>query len=57
MTHVRRVQLLIVIKPVRLRDQSESSLSLFLAADLARKAVGLFITLTRQSGTRQLVAR
>jgi len=26
--------------------------SLFLAADLARTAVGLFITLARQSGTR-----
>jgi len=29
--------------------------SLFLAADLARTAVGLFITLARQSGTRRQI--
>ena len=33
-------------------DPLTGIVSLFLAADLARTAVGLFITLARQSGTR-----
>jgi len=45
-------QFLMLLLAVFIYDPLTGIVSLFLAADLARAAVGLFITLTRQSGTR-----
>ena len=45
-------QPLMLLLAVFVYDPLTPIVSLFLAADLARMAVGLFITLARQSGTR-----
>ena len=45
-------QPLVLLLAVFVYDLLTGIVSLFLAADLARTAVGLFITLARQSGTR-----